>query len=126
MLGVDAQKTLDQYNPAFRKEYPKIYKGLGQINFIFNEDGIVLLETVDARTVLLLELRIKNNAKMKVTPFEDGNAKVDILEGVQVGKFFIWFKLNFVKLYKNDGNILFDYNSDNSQLLLNLKEDILE
>ena len=126
MLGSDAQKTFDKYNPDFRDEYPDIYEGISKINFIINDDGMVLIETLNRKTVILRELKIKNNAKLKITPYQDGNTQLDILNGVQVGKFFIWFDLNFAKLFKDDGDILFDYDSDHSQKLMNLKEDIRE
>lgn len=126
MLGTDAQKTLDEYNPKFKEDYPDIYDGISKINFVLNNDGMVTVETLNRKTVILRELRIKNNAKMKVTPYRDGNAQLNILSGVQVGKFFIWFDLNFAKLYKHDGNILFDFDSDHTQKVMNLKEDILE
>lgn len=126
LLGTDAQKTLDQYNPVFKEEYPDIYESIGKINFVINNDGIVTLETTDGSNVLIRELKLKNNATMKVIPYEDGNARVDIMNGVQVGKFFIWFNLNFVKMFKTNGDILFDYDKDHSQRVMNLKEDILD
>lgn len=126
MLGTDAQNTFDMYNPEFQKNYPDVYEGISEMNFIYNNGGVISVETLDGKTVILRELKIKNNAKMKVTQYEDGDAQLDFLTGVQVGKFFVWFKLNFAKMYKNDGNILFDYDSDHSQKLMNLKEDILD
>lgn len=125
MLGTDAQKTLDEYNPGFQEEYPDIYKSLGKINFVFNDDGIVSVETLNGKTVQIREMKIKDGAKMKVVPFEDGNVKVDIFNGVQVGKFFIWFNLNYIKMFQKNGNLLFDYDKDHSQITMNMKKHIL-
>jgi len=63
---------------------------------------------------------------MKVTFYEEGNAIVNVLSGMLVGKFFIWFDLNYAKMFKSDGNILFDYDSNHAQKMMNLKEDILD
>lgn len=126
MLGADVQKTLDEYNPEFQKKYPDIYDGISKINFVMNADGILTLETSNGKTVVLRELKLKNNAKMKVTFYEDGNAMVNVISGMLVGKFFIWFDLNYAKMFKSDGNILFDYDSNHAQKLMNLKEDILD
>jgi len=126
MLGTDAQKTLDEHNPGFSEEYPEIYENLGKINFLLNDDGIVTVETISGKAVLIRELKLKNNAKMKIVPYEDGNVKVDIFSGVQVGKFFIWFDLNYVKMFKSNGNLLFDYDKDHSQITRNMKKHILK
>lgn len=125
ILGTEALVTLDKYNPAFKEEYPDIYKSIGKINFIFNDDGIVTVETENGKTVLIRELKLKDDAKMKVVPTEDGNVKIDIFNGVQVGKFFIWFNLNYVKMFKHNGNLLFDYDKDHSQITMNMKRHIL-
>jgi hypothetical protein len=54
-----------------------------------------------------------------------GDAKIEILGGVKVGKAFIWFPLNFVKLIRATGDVLFDYDDDHSQVTLNMKKDMI-
>jgi len=47
------------------------------------------------------------------------------LDGISVGKLFIWFDLNYVKMYKKNGNMLFDFASDHLQKMMNFEKDIL-
>ena len=70
-------------------------------------------------------MRIQDNSKIKIIFLENGNAQLDILTGVRVGKAIIWYNLNYVLMYKQNGNMLFDYASDHSQKLMNLRDDIL-
>jgi hypothetical protein len=124
--GEDVRKALDKYNPGFKKTYPEIYNNLGKINFMLNNDGIVKLETLDGSSVVFDKLKISSGATLKISAFQSGDAQLDVLSGISVGKMVIWFDLNYVKLYKLNGNLLFDYDSDHTQKMMNLKADILE
>ncbi len=124
--GEDVKKALDKYNPGFKKLYPEIYDNLGKINFMLNNDGIVKLETLDGSSVIFDKLKISSGATLKISSFQSGDAQLDVLSGISVGKMVIWFDLNYVKLYKLDGNLLFDYDSDHTQKMMNLKADILK
>jgi hypothetical protein len=124
--GEDVKKALDKYNPGFKQLYPEIYNNLGKINFMLNNDGIVRLETLDGSSVIFDKLKISSGATLKITGFQSGDAQLDVLSGISVGKMVVWFDLNYVKLYKLNGNLLFDYDSDHTQKTMNLKADILE
>jgi hypothetical protein len=124
--GNDVRIALDKYNPGFKKLYPEIYNNLGKINIMLNSDGIVKLETLDGSSVIFDKLKISSGATLKISSLQSGDAQLDVLSGISVGKMVIWFDLNYVKLYKINGNLLFDYDSDHTQKMMNLKADILE
>ena len=123
--GTAAQEALDRYNPEFKKYAPTVYNSISRINFMKNDQGIVLITTQNARSITIDYLRISNNASVKITEFSDGNAQLDVLSGISVGKAIVWYNLNFVRLLKDTGDMLFDYASDNTQRTFNLKQDIL-
>jgi len=56
---------------------------------------------------------------------EGGDARIEVLSGVRVGKAFWWYDLNHILLYKNNGNLMFDYDVDYEMAVKNLKFDIL-
>lgn len=126
IAGKDAQACFDKYNPEFKDDFDDIYETLGNINFIVNDNGIVTIVTADGDDISFDKISIKNNSKIKISKFESGDAQIDVLEGIEVGKFVVWFQLNFVKLFKENGDMLFDYDSDHTQKTMNLKEDILD
>lgn len=124
--GEDVRLVLDKYNPGFKKLYPEIYNNFGKINIMLNSDGIIKLETIDGSSVIFDKLKINSGATLKITALQSGDAQLDVMSGISVGKMVIWFDLNYVKLYKLNGNLLFDYDTDHTQKTMNLKADILE
>ncbi|MFO8128335.1 MAG: hypothetical protein R6T99_00340, partial [Bacteroidales bacterium] len=62
----------------------------------------------------------------KINGYPSGDAQINVLSGIEVGKLVVWFNLNFIRMFKLNGDLLFDYDSDHTQKLMNLKEDILE
>jgi len=123
--GKAVQEAFDKYNPNFRKVAPKVYEGLGKLNMIRNDQGIITVLTENQKPVVLDKLKITNETRLKVNLLPNGDARLDILNGVKVGKAIIWFKLNFVRLFRDSGNAIFDYDSDHSQIVMNMKKDML-
>ena len=124
--GNQAQKALDKHNPTFRKNSPEIYKNIGRIEFIKNSQGIVTIRTDTGKDVNFDAVKVKNNSKIKVSMYNSGNAQIDVLSGVMVGKAIIWYDLNYIRLYKGTGDLLFDYDADHTQKKVNIKKDILD
>jgi hypothetical protein len=62
---------------------------------------------------------------LRISILPDGNARVDALSGVKVGKTIIWYPLNFIRLDAKTGDLLFDYDDDHSQARMNVRRDIL-
>lgn len=123
--GQEAQQALDKYNPVFKTAYPSVYENIGLISFMVNSDGIILMEINDGNSITIDKLKINNKSKIKITSYSSGDAQIDVLSGIKVGKLFVWFDLNYVKLLKDSGNLLFDYDTDHSQKTLNMKDDLL-
>mgnify|MGYP006269261071 CR=1 FL=1 len=123
--GRAAQQALDKYNPQFKREAPVIYKNLVRLKFIKNESGIITIANQEGDRIDFDKMRIENNAKIRVNTAPNGDATINVLSGISVGKAFIRFKLNHMKLYHDTGDILFDYDDDHTQVVMNLQEDIL-
>lgn len=123
--GTQAQKALDQYNPSFKKNSPAIYENIGKIEFIKNSQGIVTIRTNDGLDVNFDAVKVTNNSKVKLSIYNSGNAQIDVLSGVMVGKAIIWYNLNYIRLFKDNGDLLFDYDADHTQKKVNMTKDIL-
>jgi hypothetical protein len=125
LSGKAVQDAFQRYNPAFMSAGPKVYDCIGRVQVMKNTEGIVTVSTLDKESVILDKIKILNDARLKVTMLPTGDAKIEILGGVKVGKAFIWFPLNFVKLIRATGDVLFDYDDDHSQVTLNMKKDMI-
>jgi hypothetical protein len=123
--GMAAREVLDKYNPNFKKEYPEIYSTIPKIQFIKNQDGIVSIKTNNGKNLSISMMRISNDARLKVSMLENGDARIDVLSGIRVGKAVWWYDLNYILLFKQNGDLLFDYDTDHAQSTQNLRIDIL-
>ncbi|MEI6888396.1 MAG: hypothetical protein ACOYM0_04640 [Bacteroidales bacterium] len=119
------QQTFEKYNPGFKKKAPKVFASLGKLSAIKNSNGIITIHTEDQKSVVIDRLKITDGTKLKVNVLPSGDAKIEILNGIKVGKAIIWFHLNSVKLFRSDGNLLFDYDSDHTQKTMNMQKDML-
>ena len=125
LSGKIIQDAFEKYNPGFKKAAPKVYETLGKFSMMKNEQGIIVVMTEEAKPVVIDRLKISNDTRMKVSMLPNGDARIDVLNGVKVGKAIIWFPVNNVTLLKRNGNVLFDYDSDHSQKLVNVKKEMI-
>gem|GEM_PF-111951 len=125
LSGKMIQQTFEKYNPGFKKKAPKVFESLGKLREIKNSNGIITIQTEEQKSVVLDRLKITDGTTLKVYLLPGGDARIEILNGVKVGKAFIWFPLNYVKLHRSSGNLLFDYDSDHSQKAMNMEKDML-
>jgi hypothetical protein len=91
-----------------------------------NEEGIIQVQTNNGKSVSFDKIKINNNARLRITSLQDGNEQIDMLSGMQVGKAFIWYNLNFVRLMRHNGDMIFDYDTDHTRKTVNMKSDILD
>lgn len=101
-----------------------MYNAIANINFLKNEQGVVLITIEGGRSITIDYLRIRNNATIKVTEFSNGNTQLDVLSGLSVGRAIVWYDLNFVRLIRENGDMLFDYSRNNTQRTFNIEEDL--
>ena len=123
--GKEVREALDRYNPDFSESSPEIYNNIGRINIVKNNDGIIYINTDNGSPVLFDKVKINNGSTLKVYSLENGDEQIEVLSGIVVGKLFVWYDLNYVRLYHTNGDMLFDYDTDHTQLVLNVGKDIL-
>jgi hypothetical protein len=125
LSGKIIKEAFDRYNPAFRQYAPKCFESLCRIRILRNDRGIITLTTTDGKPIIIDKLKINDDSRMKFTVLGNGDVRIDFLEGVKVGKAIIWFPLNYIRLSKTTGNIVFDYDDNHTQITMNLKKDLM-
>ncbi len=119
--GLTVHNLINKNNPDFRKENPDIYKGLLSMQFVINNGGIIKVETYKEKDVSLFSMRIKNNSHLQIIESGENEFQLHFLNGVDVGKAIIWYKLNKLTL-SSEGNMLFDYDDDHTQKMVNIDD----
>ncbi|MEI7525208.1 MAG: hypothetical protein WCJ95_12800 [Mariniphaga sp.] len=125
LSGKTVQQAFDKYNPGFKMKAPKLFELLGRLSLIKNSNGIITVQTGNQKSAVFDKIKIADGTKFKITFLPTGDARIDILNGVKVGKAIIWFTLNYIRVYRVTGNILFDYDLDHSQITMNVQKDML-
>jgi len=125
LSGKETKAALDKYNPAFKKNNPNIYKNLEMINFVNNNNGIITILTEKGSDVLFDKIKVENKSTISIYALRSGDLQFDILSGIKVGKILVWYNLNFIRLSKINGDMMFDYDIDHSQKKINMRRDIL-
>jgi hypothetical protein len=124
--GKAIQQAFDRYNPTFQKEQKEIYENIGKVYFMKNSNNIIAILTENEKDIVIDKMKVSNTARIKVSIISDNEARVDALNGVKVGKLFIWFTLNSVRVFSKTGDLLFDYDNDHTKSTMNIRKDILE
>ena len=124
--GLQIKKTFDKYNSNFKNYASGIYSKLSDMKFIKNEKGLVRINSLDGNPIVLENIKIEDGASIRIVKYKSGNILVEILTGIYVGGDDYWLNMNSIKLFKESGDLLFNYDSDNSVQKINLKAQILK
>ncbi len=124
--GTQIQKVFESYNPQFIDYAGSFYNGCGKMQFLKNNSGIVTIKTNDGNSLILDKIKIDNEARIKVIKYKSGNVEVQVFSGIDVGVPGNWYPMNTIKLYKDTGDLLFDFDEDHITKKLNLKREILK
>ncbi len=125
LSGKQIQQLFDKSNPEFKNTYSNVYETIGKINSIENNSGIIKLKVNNGRNLKLGKIKISDESTLSVAELPDGNVKLEILSGIQVGKMVVWYDLNYIKTNASEGDLLFDYDTDHAQAWVNIKNDLL-
>jgi len=126
LKGQKVKEVFDRYNPAFAKFAPGFYNSFGEMSFMKNAGGIISIRTTNGKDITFDKIKISDNARIKVVAYKSGNASVEIFSGIELSNGKLSYPLNQVKLYKDTGDLLLDFDTDHSQIKINLKADLLK
>lgn len=124
--GSQIKTTFDKYNNNFSTYASGIYENLERMSFVKNEKGIVIIKTDNSQPVELDKIKIENDARIRIVKYKSGNILVEVLSGIYIGGGGNWLDMNSIKLFKDSGDLLFDFDTDHSVVKLNLRKEILK
>ncbi len=122
--GLNVRNLIRKHSPDFPQKNPEIYEGLLRMQFVINKGGIVHIETYKEEKVSLFSMSIKNNTNLQIIKNDKDQYLLKILNGIDVGKAFIWFTLNSISM-QSSGDMVFDYDSDHTQKTVSI-DDIVD
>ena len=82
--------------------------------------------TENGEDIMIDKIKVRNKSTLSISSLPTGDLQFDILSGIKVGKMVVWFNLNSIRLFRLNGDMLFDYDKDHSQQTMNMRKDILK
>ena len=126
LKGAEIQKAFKLSGSVFPSMNSKFYNNFAKMHFIKNKGGIIIIKTDEEKPLWFNMIKVDNNARIKIIKYKSGNMAVQIFSGIYVSNGKIKFPMNKIKLFKTNGDVLFDYGDDNTIKKLNLKKEILK
>ncbi len=124
--GSEIKSTFDTYNSNFSDYASGIYENLTSMKFVKNDKGIITIKTSQEKPIILDKIKIGNDARIRIVRYKSGNILVEVLSGIYVGGGKHWLDMNSIKLFKDSGDLLFNFDIDNSVKKINLKTELLK
>ena len=114
VTGAQLQSLVVRYKSSFSSGQSNVLKNLGQIGWLSNENGIVLLRTIDTKAIVLKNLRIADGARFTIAVLGNGDLSVGIISGFQSIVNEMEWPLNNFLIDCSTGNVVLDYDHDHT------------
>ncbi len=108
--GASLQKTIETVYYNMKSDLPARYSEIAKISEIINYNGVTWIKTINHQPVIINPLQAQHESRLKLS-YINGNAKIDVLNGVRIGNNQVWNDLNYILLDKVTGKIIFSYDN---------------
>jgi hypothetical protein len=108
--GPSLQQTIATVYKNLISVLPGQYSEVGKISEIINTDGITSIRTIDRQPININPLQAQHESRVKLSCI-NGNAKIDVLNGIKIGSNKIWNDVNYILLDKTTGQIFYNYDN---------------
>lgn len=114
ITGNQLQTLILHSKSSFSVDYPSLFKTIGQIGMLKNENGIISLRTIDGKSLIFNELIVSNGTRLTVSVFDNGDLSVGIISGFQKVVNQMMLSLNKLLIDCSSGNVILDYDHDHT------------
>lgn len=123
--GKEITATLNALNPNFMVQNPDLHENLKQITKIGLDRGLMTIHTKDQEAIRLGDIIIHDGAKFRLHNYQTGNLKLAVVQGVEFKSVFRKFSVNYLKIFRANGDILIDYNKKHDQRIVSVSPDFV-
>lgn len=114
VTGDQLQKMITRYSSSFPVNNALLFKAIGQIQLLKNENGILSMQTIGGTPFMFSNLRIEDGARFNLSVFGNGDLSIGIISGFQQVVKQVALPLNSLLIDSSSGNIIFDYDYDHT------------
>ena len=114
VTGNQLQNLLIRYNPIFQVNNASFFNAIGQVDYLKNENGIVVLKTIGGKKILYGNLKLEDGARFNLSVFDNGDLSVGIISGFQKVVMQVALPLNSLLIDSSSGNMILDFDHDHT------------
>ncbi len=119
----EVMTEVDKKNPGTRKKYPETFGAISTLKLIKTKENIFEIQLGGGKSSLTLDkLKVEQGARFRLVRYPSNNMKMEVINGLTVGKAFIRFDLNYVKVLATKREFVFNYGTDGSNAVIELDE----
>ena len=108
--GKSLLETIAALYKDLNSDVPDRYNDVRRISEIINSSGITYIKTDNKQPVKVNTLEAQHDSRLKLSYF-NGNAKINVLNGIKIGSNKIWNDVNYILLDRTTGRIIFNYDN---------------
>jgi hypothetical protein len=114
VAGIQLQKLIIWYNSSFSAYNPGLFKAIGLIKQLKNENGNILIRTTGGKSAMFGNLKLEDGARFNLSVFGNGDLLIRIISGFQVFVNQLSLPLNSILFDCSSGNMVLDYDPDHA------------
>ncbi len=114
VTGYQLQTLITNHSHTFQVSNASLFKAIGQVDRLKNENGIVSLKTIGGKPIQFSNLKFEDGARFNISVFDNGDLYLNILSGVQKVVMQVALPLNSILIDNSSGNLLLDYDHDHT------------
>lgn len=114
VTGNQLQTLITRHYPTFSVNNSSLFKAIGQVELLKNENGIVTIKTMARKPIFYSDLKLEDGAKFNISIFDNGDLSVGVISGFQKVVLSEALPLNNVLIDSSSGDLILDYDHDHT------------
>ncbi|MCX6236901.1 MAG: hypothetical protein NTY07_04960 [Bacteroidia bacterium] len=114
VTGIQLQRLITRYNSSFPINNPWLFKAIGLIQQLKNENGILSLRTIGGKPFIFSNMKLEDGARFNLSVFGNGDLSIGIISGFQMLVKQVTLPLNCLLIDCSSGNMILDYDVDHT------------
>jgi hypothetical protein len=123
--GKEIIASLNAFIPNFGMGNACANENLKKIEKISIDHGVMTINIINGSSIILGSLLIHDNAKLSLKNYQTGNLKITVIDGVEFKSIIRKFDVNYIKVFRVNGDVMIDYNKKHEQRILSAKPDFI-
>lgn len=114
VTGNQLQKLITRYSSSFPVNNPWLFKAIGLIQQLKNENGILSLRTMGGKPFIFSNMKLEDGARFNLSVYGNGDLSIGIISGIQMVIKQVSLPLNNLLIDCSTGNMILDYDLDHT------------